>query len=167
MEESGYVEDAVTLFLQSKDWSEAVRLILKNAFDLISQGRNRTLEAWLKALPDDIIEGNPWLQYWLGACRLPFNPEESYVLFKKSFKLFTKNKDRNGIFIAWTGVSDSITYGFGKLRLHDPWINIMEKLVKKWKGFPATKTEEIAVIKMFYALNFRQQYNPRIKKWLK
>ncbi|MCL5878954.1 MAG: winged helix-turn-helix domain-containing protein [Deltaproteobacteria bacterium] len=166
LEDARHIEDATALFLESEDWTDAVRVILQHAEALVSQGRNQSLEAWLRRLPQSLRDRNPWLSYWLGACRLPFNPGEGYALFRKAFNLFTVNKDRNGIFMAWTGVSDAISYGFGKLRLHDTWIKRMEELVKTWKGFPATKAEEIAVIKMLYAMNFRQHFNPAIKKWV-
>ncbi len=166
LEKEGHIEDAVALFYQSQDWTEVIRLILLHAKELISQGRNQTLEAWLRGIPDALRENNPWLIYWFGACRLPFNPGESHAYFAKAFKLLTKNKDKNGIFMAWTGAVDSVFYGLGNYRLYDPWINIMEKLVKKRKDFPSTEIEKIAVAKMLFALNFRQHFNPKIKKWL-
>ncbi len=166
LENAGFTEEAARLFLLSEHWSEAVRVILRHASTFVLQGRYRTLESWLKGLPGPVVQGNPWLIYWLGACRLPFSPAESYPIFKRAFRLFSKNKDRNGVFMAWTGISDSITYGFGKMGLHDPWIAVMERLVKQWKGFPSTKTEEAAVIRMFHAMNFRHHFSPRIRPWL-
>lgn len=166
LEDAGYIGDAITMFLESEDWTNAAGAILKHANTMVAQGRYQTLEPWLKRIPDRVSNDNPWLLYWLGACRLPFDPGRSFALFKQAFKLFTKKKDRNGIGMAWTGAVDSVTYGFGSYKLYDPWIRIMEKLAKK-KGFPSGDAEIMATIKMFFAMIFRQHFNPRIKKWLK
>lgn len=166
LEDAGYSEDATALFLQSQNLPDAVRVIMKHAKELISQGKYQTLGLWLKALPDHTMRNNPWLMYWQGACKLPINPGESNTLFKKAFKLFTKKSDRNGMLMAWTGAMDSVTFGFGSFKLYDPLIRIMEKLVKG-KRFPVNEMEIIATMKMFFAMVFRQHFNPKIKKWLK
>jgi len=51
LEKDGQTESAVNLFRDIGNWEELIRLIRKHAPSLISQGRNRMLEGWLKSLP--------------------------------------------------------------------------------------------------------------------
>ncbi|MGB9736255.1 MAG: BTAD domain-containing putative transcriptional regulator [bacterium] len=163
---TGYVEDAAVLVLRSKDWTEAIKLILKQASALISQGRNQTLDAWLRELPDEVLKKDPWLIYWFGMCRLPFEPSKAHVLFEKAFKLFTKSADKTGMFLAWTGAVYSVTYQFGNYKLYDRWIKIMEGLMHKNKSFPSQEIAASATYAMLTAMVFRQPFNPRIKRWI-
>ncbi|MCL4479051.1 MAG: hypothetical protein M1381_08155 [Deltaproteobacteria bacterium] len=164
--DAGYIEDAIELFLRSKDWAEAVKLIMEHASSLILQGRNRTLEAWLRELPADGAKKNPWIIYWFGMCKLPFEPSKTHVLFEKAFKLFEKNNDKTGVFMAWTGAVYSVTYQFGNYKLYDRWINSMEGLMHKYRTFPSQEIAATATYAMLGAMVFRQPFNPKIKSWI-
>jgi ATP/maltotriose-dependent transcriptional regulator MalT len=74
LEADNQVEDAVVLYLESRDWTAATRLILKHAHDLYAQGRWRTVLDWIAAMPGDVVEAAPWLGYWVGACQVWINP---------------------------------------------------------------------------------------------
>ena len=47
-EASGEAEDAVDILHDIKDYDESVRIILQHAAALLEQGRDRTVEKWLK-----------------------------------------------------------------------------------------------------------------------
>ena len=74
LEEAGQIEDAAILFRDAGDWEAMIQLIMKQAPLLISQGRYRSLEEWLDSLPNDLVENDPWLLYWKGTSRFPFDP---------------------------------------------------------------------------------------------
>ncbi len=74
LEKNRYPEDAACFFLETKEWPDAIRVILANAPALISQGRWQTLLGWIESLPEAVVDNEPLLLYWLGVCRLPFSP---------------------------------------------------------------------------------------------
>ena len=81
LKHSGQLEEAAVLYQRTCDWPSLAALILKNVQPLSKQGRFSTLEQWLRALPQQQREGDPWLLFWLGTCRLPFEPPEARVCF--------------------------------------------------------------------------------------
>jgi ATP/maltotriose-dependent transcriptional regulator MalT len=48
LEGAGQTEDAAELYLKTGDLKNLIPLILKNAQNLIMQGRSQTVEKWLK-----------------------------------------------------------------------------------------------------------------------
>jgi LuxR family maltose regulon positive regulatory protein len=160
---SGLIEDAVELLSEAGNWDEIVKLIYKHAGSLVKQGRYQTVEGWLNILPKEIIEKTPWLMYWKGICRLPFNPGESYVFFERAFQLFNQKKDTTGIFLSWSGAVESIFEDFVLTRL-DEWISTFEEDMNKLK-FPSDEIEARVASCMFMALVLKYPQHPRIDSW--
>ncbi len=165
LEESGHTESAVSLLRDAGDWDGMVGLIMKHAPSLLAQGRNRPLQKWLESLPRDILEKSPWLLYWMGSCRLPFDPLFARSYFEKAFEKFRAEEEAAGLFLAWSGIVESITSGFEDFKPLDHWICVLEELTQRFKGFPS---EEIALrvsTSMFMALLYRQPQHPDIEAW--
>jgi ATP/maltotriose-dependent transcriptional regulator MalT len=75
------IEDGAALLQVAKDWEGLATVILANVEQLISQGRFQTLEIWIRSVPETTLSAWPWLTFWLGIIRMPFNPGEAYQLF--------------------------------------------------------------------------------------
>jgi DNA-binding SARP family transcriptional activator len=161
----GQSEDALGLFNESGDWPEAVLLILKQAPEMIAQGRWQTLEAWIRILPGSVVEQTPWLLYWKGICRMPFNPAESRESFEKAFKLFKTKKDISGIFLAWSGVVESIVYGNEGLKPLDYWFSVFKTLWSGYKEFPSSEIETQVTCSMIRSLSFRRPPYSSMESW--
>ncbi|MBI5409693.1 MAG: AAA family ATPase [Nitrospirae bacterium] len=166
LEESGKVEDAFALYRSACDSEGAIRLIMTNAMKLLQAGRIRTLEGWIAGLPDEIRNNMPWLLYWLGACRRPFNPPESLVHFEKAFELFRAQKDAEGVFLSWSGIVDSIYFGFDDFKRLDRWIKILEALISEFGGIPAGVIDARVNVNMICALLRRDAGNPALRRLL-
>ncbi len=138
-EEAGQLEDAAFLMREAGDVDGLARVVLKLAGPLIEQGRSRTLLEWMSAIPQEKIEGDPWLLYWLGACVLPFHPPGSRLRFESAFRLFERLGDARGSFLAWSGAVDAIVYGPEGLKPLDPWFAELERLGKRHGGIPPGK----------------------------
>ncbi|MBI5755452.1 MAG: AAA family ATPase, partial [Nitrospirae bacterium] len=121
---SGRYEDAFELFKQCSDWEGMIRLVTEQANNLIMEGRERVLEDWIKDIPGEISNKSPWLLYWLGICRIPFNQAESRGLFKNAFQLFLGQNDATGAYLSWSGFVDSCCFGLDDLKPLDDWIGI-------------------------------------------
>lgn len=151
--DSGQTEEAAVLFIGVKDWNSLARLIMANAPSVMEQGRNLTLEGWLTAVPQKLLDKTPWLSYWLGACKLPFNPAESRRLFERAFKSFKVLGDASGVFLSWAGVVTSIVYGFENFKSLRPWSSEFNRLTRSFR-FPSVEIEMHVLSTIFFASVF-------------
>ena len=166
LEETGHTEDAVGLLRQADDWEGIAGLIRKNAQTMVAQGRTQTLMEWLGALPAGYLEKSPWLLYWSGVCRFPFNPPEGRRFFERAFALFREARDRLGMLLAWCGVVDSIVHGYAELTLLDHWIATLDALLAEDPAFPSPEIEDRVTQAMSTALLFRQLHHPQVHEWV-
>ncbi|NWG04641.1 MAG: hypothetical protein HXY44_17450 [Syntrophaceae bacterium] len=165
LEEADYTEDAVSLLRGVSDWDGLICLITKYAPMMLAQGRNFPLEDWLNSLPVEILENNPWLLYWMGACRLPFDPLLAYSFFEKAFEQFKAQENPSGIFLSWSGVVESIWFDLSDFKQFDKWISVLEGLLHVFKEFPSREIEARVAYSMFTALLIRQPQHPEIEAW--
>jgi DNA-binding SARP family transcriptional activator len=167
IEEDGQTESAVNLLRDIGNWEELIRLIRKHAPSLISQGRNRMLEGWLKSLPRQILENNSWLLYWMGAALITFDPRLGESFFERAFKGFRREKNKTGAFMAWSGIVSSIIAGLDDYKLMDRWFSALEELMP---FFPTVSSKAIragVASAMFQGLYNRQPSHPEIQTWEK
>ena len=161
----GEIEEAFHLLHAANDWGQIVHLILKQAPTLLAQGRMRTLEGWLERVPQTMVDRTPWLQYWLGTCRLPFNLAQSRQHFEQAFEGFKVQRDPAGTFLSWFGIVETILAEWGDFTRLDRWIGILEVLVREYPSFPTPDIESRVASTMFCALLLRQPQHPDIELW--
>jgi LuxR family maltose regulon positive regulatory protein len=71
-EQKGMVSEAIEHFLAAQDYLNVQRLVEKNAFLMILQAHVKTVEKWLQAIPQDLLEKSPRLNMvyaWLNLLR--------------------------------------------------------------------------------------------------
>jgi LuxR family maltose regulon positive regulatory protein len=93
MLEAGQEDQASFLLRQASDWDGLAWLILRKARSLIEQGRCRVLCKWLQALPDQMIESDPRLLYWMGMAEREADTLAARHFFQQAFVLF-RDADR-------------------------------------------------------------------------
>jgi ATP/maltotriose-dependent transcriptional regulator MalT len=167
LEEAGRKEDAADLFCDIGDHESLTRLILANAPSLLAQGRNRILEAWLGHMPEKALINHPWLLFWLGACRMPYDPAGSMEHVERSFGLFWKGEDPVGTFLSWSLIMDilsTLTYDFKAL---DEWIDVFANITERYPSFPSPDIEARAVASLLGGLYMRRVDHPDIDIWVK
>lgn len=166
LEENGYAEDAVSLFREAEEWSEASRVILTHAPTLMSQGRWQTLRGWIEALPEPVMEQDPWLLYWLGASMLPTSPEKSKECFSGAFERFRSIRDAAGSFLALSGMLDSVSIRFDTVFELDQLIPLTGELLEAYHHqFPSPEIESRMTASMLNALVLGQPANPALEYW--
>jgi len=165
LEEADQTEAAIMLLRDAGDWDRLVRLILKHAPAMLGQGRNRSLEQWLSTLPKEIFESTPWIAYWMGECKLFFDPSSAGKYFEQAFERFKRQEDAAGMFLAWSGIVSSIVYASENFKPLDRWIDTFEKLVERFGTFPSKEIEIRAASSMFMALTTRQPSHPEVEAW--
>jgi two-component SAPR family response regulator len=165
LETGGYIEDAVELFRDAGERQEAARLILQQAPAMVAQGRSWTLESWIGLLPQNIVDKNPWLLYWMGACRLAFAPNKSYECFERAADLFKTQKNAGGIYLSLSGMSEAISYGLDTFKPYDHWIPQVYEILDEYKDFPSQEIEARVIDSLLMAFLTRQPHHPDYEYW--
>ncbi len=165
LEESGRIEDAAEFYIETGSWEGLVSLILLNAQQFIMQGRSSIIEKWLTVIPKEFFEHNPWLLYWKGVCRFPFDPKESEGYFNKAFEFFESRQDAAGVFLSWAGVVESVVNSFEDFLKIDTWTGLLDELMKKFGAFPSPEIENRVYSTMFMALTMRHFSFPDYDLW--
>lgn len=166
LEEAVQIEDAVSVLLAAKDWEHLIPLFHANARKIIEQGRRDTLEAWLTALPEDLLNGSPWLLFWIGICRMDKTPGESLVCFEKAFSLFENRKELSGTLLSWSGIVGSLILRWDDFTLLDPWVDWLDGFVDNSPEFPSLEVEARTAASMAAALVWRFPHRHDVEKWL-
>lgn len=164
---AGQAGEAIELYLKVEAWPEATALIVSAAGSMISQGRSQTVQGWILALPEEILDRQPWLLYWRGVCRLPFVPSESRGDFERAFKRFRERGDQTGIWLAWSMVIDTFLHECENYTPLDQWIALMEESLLKEETMTvlSPEIEARAASGMLNALLLKQPHHPNIAVW--
>ncbi len=177
LRENGKIEDAVELYKKAGSVKDIQDIIMEHAQVFIEQGRNKVLEAWIKSLPEDILNQDPWLLYWLGEAIAVFNPVEGRSYFEKSFKGFiidthnpyhTMHKKAflsDGVYLSWCGIVETFFYEFGNYKRTEKWIFAMEKIIATYPKFPSKDLKARVLSLMVQLLTFQKSEHPKIKTW--
>ncbi len=165
LETNGQYEESVELLHSASDWQHLMSVCLQQAQHLLEQGRGATLERWIKLLPADLQENSPWLQYWLGATRLPFNLIESRQYYENAYRLFESQEDVAGLYLSWAGIVETYIYEWGNFSGLDAWIGTMENLLAQYPEFPSPEIQARVTAGMFSALVYRQPHHPDFLLW--
>lgn len=70
--------------------------------DLLRAGRKGDLVQWLHALPEETVQGNPWLLFFLTMTRGFMAGRENVVALEKAYTLFKQKGDTKGALISCT-----------------------------------------------------------------
>jgi ATP/maltotriose-dependent transcriptional regulator MalT/DNA-binding SARP family transcriptional activator len=165
LEGDGETADAFALYAGARAWDEASRLALGRAAEFLAQGRGRIVEGWLRALPPAVREACPWAIYWLGMCRLPFDPLEARRHFEEALRSFEHADDAAGLFSAWASIVDSFVYEWGEFAPLDRWIAALDALRGRYPGYPTPEIEARVSAGMFMALMYRQPHRADLPRW--
>ncbi len=140
---SGQTEDAAELFMGAGNWQGLIDLILSSAHKFIEQGRYGTLEKWIDGVPPDILESSPWLLYWKGACRMPFEPPRSLHFFERAFDLFSRDGDETGGLLSWSGAVEALMFTWDDLNPLDRWIDWLDDRQRRNRSFPPLRLRRL------------------------
>jgi LuxR family maltose regulon positive regulatory protein len=167
LEADWQIEDAIALLHEAGDWQDMIRLILQQAPSMIAQGRNMTVVQWLHSLPEDLIEKNPWLLYWMGICLMPFSPKECKRYLDKAFELFQAGKDAAGLFLSLTGMFEAVIFRFDRFDVFDQLIPMLYGVLNEFKEFPSEEIEASSVEAFLSAMSMRRPDIPDIEQWIR
>lgn len=131
LEAAGQAEEAAELFIKAGETKALVGLIINQAPAFIGQGRQQTVEKWIRALPEKVLEESPWLLFWLGNCRLPYDHLEAQSIYETAYQAFKQAKDFNGLGLAWAGIVDTFLFVWEDFARLKSWLT---RLATDWSG---------------------------------
>ena len=134
---------------------------------MIDQGRYRPLGEWLDSLPGDLVENDPWLLYWKGISRFPFDPPLAQPYLEQAFEKFRVQSNLPGTLLAWSGVVNSIIYGFKDYSPLDRWIQLFPELPENPEKVIPPDIWINVVSSMFTVLTYRHPVHSETEKWIK
>jgi ATP/maltotriose-dependent transcriptional regulator MalT/DNA-binding SARP family transcriptional activator len=162
---AGETEEAAYLWSMAQDWEVLVAHIAKHTPRLLGEGRAHVAKSWLAALPGELVNAAPWLQYWLGACCLAFNPVQARIHFEAAFKLFEEAGDTVGQYQSWASIVDTFDFEWGDFKPLDRWIAVMDGLIAGHEEFPSPEIEMRVAAGMLSALFGRQPWRGDLSLW--
>jgi LuxR family transcriptional regulator, maltose regulon positive regulatory protein len=166
LEEVGRIEETIPLHQETGEISEIVRIILSKGPELLRQGRAHTLEEWLRKVPTELHEQEPWLLFWLGSCRLPFNPSESEAIFADAFERFKNRNDQTGMLMAWAGAVSAIQHSWHNIDRLDRWIDVLHDFLPPDVVFPSVEVETHVTSFIITALMWRRPQSALMSLWV-
>ncbi len=114
-EPRGELEAAVKYYLQARAYPRAVSVLEKVGLNLLKEGRVGDLSQWLRALPDDLIQENPWLLFY-HYMTWRFTIKEQIFSLHKALSLFETAGDQRGSLLALAYLIEaSITRGHASI----------------------------------------------------
>ncbi len=163
--ETEHFEAAVELFTLVQDWHSIAKIVTDQGSNMVNAGRHRTMNTWLKKIPDNIVHKTPWLQYWLGISSQPFNLQISRKYFIQAYEHFKKEENVEGLLHSWVGVVESYIIEWGNFKPLDRWITEMESFLAKDIEIPTEDLKIKVAAGMFGSLMYRQPAHPKLSYW--
>jgi len=99
-EQKEELESAVKYFLEAKAYPEAISAIERLGMDLLQKGRRDDLAQWIRALPENVLEGNPWLLLYQAMTKQFLAGKENVAAIEKAYTLFKEKGDGKGILLS-------------------------------------------------------------------
>ena len=162
LEQAGQIEDAARLYGNAGDRDGLSRMVIQHAREFLLQGRNKTVEEWIAAIPDEPEEENPWLLYWTGMCSYPVDMPRTRKYLEKAFASFNARKDTSGLYLSWAGIVDTYAFGLDEWQHLDDCIAVFEELRGTYPSFPSREIELIASSRMLFSLTLRKTDRPHL-----
>jgi len=167
LEQDGRMEEAARLYGDAGDRDGLGRMVTGHARELLGQGRSKTVEEWLAAIPGGPADDEPWLLYWSGMCAIPVDMPRGRASLEKAFASFRAMGDTTGIYLSWAGIVDTYAFGLDEWQPLDGCITLFEELRSTWPVFPSQETDLIASSRMLIALTLRKTDQQQwVQEWL-
>jgi len=164
--EAGYADDAVLLMRACEDWGGLSRIVLGHAEQFARQGRLQTLQAWIRLLPEPVVEDSGWLLFWLGSSLTPFDPLAARLVLQRAHARFAMERDVAGLYLSWAGVATVFNFTLASRDECLGWISAFATLQDQYPDFPAPEIEAkvalgLVALFMLYGLD-----HERLPYWL-
>jgi hypothetical protein len=165
LEQSGNIDEAISLYFSIEDFHSAISIIMHNAPALLSQGRNTILLKWIACIPDSLLSCSPWLNYWKGAAFLALNPLYSYKIFNSAYGLAIETNDVLCKLLSISGMLDSIFYSGEGFTAFDQWLDMYDSLEAEIEACPDQGIKMRVMGSFITAYVVRRPHYSKVQIW--
>ncbi|KJU84412.1 transcriptional regulator [Candidatus Magnetobacterium bavaricum] len=167
LQQHGYIEQSVQLSLESKNWERFEQLIIGNVQCLIDEGKHTLIDDWFSVVPDDYMQGHPWMLLWYGLNKMYLSPVDSREILESAYGLFKKQYYSEGQLSALCGVIKTFIFQWKDFNPLDYWIAEFEtSLIEVYRHTSSDKLRQEVVSGIVAALIFRQPGHRDMGYWL-
>jgi LuxR family transcriptional regulator, maltose regulon positive regulatory protein len=161
LRESGFCEDAVSLFVECKNWTAVAEIAATESDRMREEGRTEMLASWLDLLPSALLQADPRLLLASAASRMHSSPRNANHLFQKAYDGFEREGNWRGMTRSASGAIRLIILESEDLAALDPWIERLAGLLKERALENATATAALV-----WAMLFRGLGSEALEPWL-
>lgn len=141
LSEEGETEAAYQLLCQAEEWQAAEMLLLKAAPTLLAQGRWKTVNSCIEALPPKALDDSAWLRYWQGCAAMAVDVNHACAIHAIAFAMFERTRDPLGQSLCAASILTGMYFQLDDFSRMDPWLTALDALL--WDGveFPDIQSE--------------------------
>ena len=166
LEQMGQMEEAVALYCRAGDFEASVRIIVRQAPDLISQGRGLTVQGWLRLLPADFVNRSPELLYWLALAQRPREPRLAREILERAHALLMRSGRRANILEIAAAIAECHVLEWSDMHGLDAWLPVFARAAHRYPKFETLESELRVLPGMLAAFVYRQCQHPAAAKLL-
>jgi len=164
--ESDQHEAAALQLAEAADWDTLCALIRRRAPALLAQGRGQTLRDWIALVPQHHDADRSWLRYWHGASLVWIDPRRAQAVLAQSYGEFTAEPDVAGQTLCVSGLLESYYFELADDRRMDPWLRVMEQLLRADPDLPTAEDGVRAYATMVVGLTRRNPDHPLLRSYV-
>lgn len=160
----GQLEAAAELLYACGDYRALATLAARHAAELLQQGRGQVLENWIARLPSAVRTADPWLSYWQGLARLPFDPARARDHFEQAYTRFRAAGAIAPAARACCAIVDSYVFEWGNFEPLGHWLAQMQGLLETEPVFDPALEAEVAC-GLFLATMYADPTHRDMRRW--
>lgn len=135
-ESRGWIEEAIALRIEAREWSGAARLIAHVSQALLEQGRAQTVEDWIGRIPAAELPSFPRLAYRLGHARMHRDELAAREAFAGAYRGFVEAGDELGALLAASATLETLYVSYRDWEGTAFWIAIVLDLRRRLDSCP-------------------------------
>jgi two-component SAPR family response regulator len=164
--EKGEYSSAIEFLCNAGALDEVEALVLVHAQWLVAQGQVQTLHQWLNVIPESRYDAQPWLHYWYGVSRMPFDLIQARDCFERAYNLFEDKDDTVGLYLSWVGIAESYSMMWDDFGGMEHWLDKYENLRADYPELPSPELEIRVLAALFSVLMYLRPHHPSFSKTL-
>jgi DNA-binding SARP family transcriptional activator len=163
--EGGLLDEAVALHAQAGASERTAAMVLEHAMRLMTEGRHRTLAAWIAQIGEGAVSANPWLRFWRATANMPVDPSGSRMEFDQAFAGFEAGQDAAGLYLSVAGAVQVLFIEADDFRRLDPWFDRLTRLTTQGPAAPSADLEALALTSALMAAAYARPTLPEAHGW--
>jgi LuxR family transcriptional regulator, maltose regulon positive regulatory protein len=110
---------------------------------------------WLRALPVELVEANPWVRYWAGASQVAVAPSQARDQLARAHDAAAERGDVMCQVQCAAAIVESCCIEWTRFSLMDPWIPMLERAIDEKLPWPSADAHLRAMNALLSALAYR------------